>query len=264
MTDIYSTSTFGDTGNLYLFSDGSDRFPYNPNGLTNIIRYTGPKDTPRNIRRQRGNNLDAMRRYGTPVILKHMYNDQDVEDGIAEASPNRDNIYGQSRRDDPLSFGIGYVSIEKSDNEWLSPEGIIIVSDISPGSGYQKAPKYLGYGPGYLTYAILPDVSQDLFKITEQGVFIRIQEATVQMGWFPEVNDNDLLVIAQIDRSENVISTRERFVLKQTSPASIRGLDRLGRQEYTEDFGNRNVTDQSFQMTLVPDSDVKMNVPIDR
>lgn len=232
--------------------------------INNVIRYTGKPNVPRNIRQQRGNNLDTMRRFGTPIIVKHRFNADDVQKGIAERSPNFSAVYGQTRRDDPISWGVGFVSVDKSDNEWVTPQGKLLVSSVNPEDGSVPAPKYRGWGPGFLTYAILPDVSEDIYKLTATGVLIRTQQANVQMGWFPEVNDNDLLIIVQIDQSENVIGTRERFLLKQTSPASMRGLDRKGRLEYTEDFGNRHITDQSFQMTLLPENDVAYNVEIDR
>lgn len=231
----------------------------------NAIRHLGAPNIPRSIRRQRKSNLDLMRRFGTPVIVKHMYNAEDVQNGIAEASPNFSDIYGQSRHNDPLSHGIGFVSVEKSDNEWVSPDGTaIVVSDISPGTGYTPAPKYRGYGPGYLIYVILPDASQDVFKLAETGALIKIQEAQVQMGWYPEVNDNDLMIICEINRAEQVVSTHERYLLKQTSPASMRGRDRYGRRESTEDFGNRYITDQSFEMTLLPARDELYKVEVDR
>jgi hypothetical protein len=233
-------------------------------GPINVIRYYGEKTTPRNIQQQRRNNLSTMRRFGTPVVVKHMWNDRDVRAGIAEPSLNYSSVYKQTRHDDPLSHGIGFSSVEKSDNEWVSPQGALVVSETSPGAGYVPAPKYRGYGPGYLTYAILPDVSEDVFKLSEVGALIKVQQATVQMGWFPEMNDNDLLAIVEIDNSERVIDVRERFLLKMTAPASMRGLDRQGRLEADEDFGNRHITDQSFEMTRIPIDDSLYNVEFDR
>lgn len=236
-----------------------------PGGHINVIRYLGEPGTQKNVKRQRANNLNALRKYGTPVVIKHMYNDDDVDNGIAEPSPNFNNIYKQTRNDDPLSFGVGYVSVEKSEDEWINPnDGSIVKSDVSPGLGFVPAPKYRGYGPGYLTYAFLPDVAEDMFKLTETGVFIKTQTAQAQIGWFPEVNDNDMLTIVQIDRTERVIATRERFILKMTNPISLRGTDRYGQVEYSEDFGNRFVTDQNFEMTRVPLNDIKMKVDMDR
>jgi hypothetical protein len=232
--------------------------------VKNVIGYLGEPSVPRSIRRQRRNNLDAMRRFGTPVIVKHMFNPRDVTANIAEESPNFSSVYKQTRHNDPLSHGVGFVSVEKSSDEWVSPQGTLVVSNTSPGVGYTPAPKYRGYGPGYLVYAILPDVAEDVFKLTETGAMIKVQQAQVQMGWYPEVSDNDLLIICELNRSEQVIATRERYLLKQTNPASMRGLDRYGRRESTEDFGNRYITDQFFEMTLLPINDELYNVEVDR
>lgn len=239
--------------------------PLNPNGPTNVLHYLGETSVPRNVRRRRQNNLHTMRRVGSPIIIKHMYNDEDVRNGDALESPNFSSAYGQTRHDDPLSNGVGFVGVDLSTNEWVSPDGDLVVdSPTSPGPGYTPAPKYRGYGPGYLTYAILPDVSQDIFKLTETGALIRSQSAQVQMGWFPQVNDNDLIIVCTVDNAFNVTATHERYQAKQTNPVSIRGLDRKGRRERDEDFGNRHVIDQNFEMTLVPNNDVIYEVEVDR
>jgi hypothetical protein len=230
----------------------------------NVIRYIGDQNIPRDIKQHRGNNLDAMRRFGAPVIIKHMYISTDVDEGVAIPSPNFDDVYGQTRKGDPISHGIGFVSAETSPDEWVSPEGLLVTSPTSPGAGYTPAPKYRGYGPGYLTYVIMPDVATDVFKLNEVGALIKIQTAMAQMGWFPEVNDNDLIISVTIDQSERVIDTHERYLAKMTNPVSMRGLDRKGRRERSEDFGNRHVVDQNFEMTLLPAKDTLYSVETDR
>lgn len=232
--------------------------------VKNVIRYVGAHTVPQDIRRARRDLNQMLRRLGTPVIVKHMYTIEDVEKGIAVESENFSSVYKQTRHDDPLSHGVGYSSVERSENEWVSPKGALVVSDVSPGAGYTPAPKYRGFGPGYLTYVILPDVAEDLFKLTESGVLVRTQTAQVQMGFYPEVNDNDLLIIAQIDRNERIVGTRERFQAKMTNPISVRGYDRRGRREYTEDFGNRHIVNQQFEITRVPENDTLYNVETDR
>jgi hypothetical protein len=231
--------------------------------IRNVSRYIGEPGLPHSIALQRRNNLETMRRFGAPVIVKHMYNDHDVQNGIAEPSPNFSSVYKQVRHNDPISHGVGFVSVEKADDEWVTPQGKLHVGSGAP-AGSVLAPKYRGYGPGYLTYAIMPDVAEDVFKLNEAGVLIRVQTAQAQMGWFPEMADNDLLITCRIDRGENVIETKERYLLKMTNPVSIRGFDRLGAREYTEDFGNRHVTDQFFEMTLIPKNDELYNVETDR
>jgi hypothetical protein len=211
--------------------------------------------------------MQAMLRMGTPVIVKHMYNIGDVEDGIAKKSPTWDDIYAQERHEDPYSHGVGFVSIEDSDDEWIHPTtGAIVVSATSPGAGYVKAAKYRGYGPGYLTFAILPDVAEDMFKLDESGALIRIQNARAKMGWYPKVNDNDILILAELDNQERVIDTHERYKLKQVTQISHRGLNRMGRRYLGEpmDFGNQLAINQVFELALIPPNDSVYDVEVDR
>lgn len=229
------------------------------------MHYLGESSVPRTIRRQRAANMEAMRRFGAPVIIKHMFNAEDMETGIARKSPNISAAYGQTRHNDPLSHGVGFVSVENSTDEWIALDGrSIIQSPTPPGVNYVPAPRFRGYGQGFLTYVILPDVSEDVFKMSPTGVLIRTQQAQVQMGWYPGVSDNDLIISVELDRTGAIINDRERWQAKQTNPISMRGTDRLGRREYTEDFGNRYVTDQQFEMTLVPANDELYLVEIDR
>jgi len=223
-------------------------------------------DVPKSIRQLRANVANTMLRFGSPVIIKHMYNSTDVDAGIAKKSPNFEDAYGQTRHNDPLSHGIGFVSVEESEDEWVTPDGKLhpVQTTISPGSGFTPAPKYRGYGQGYLTYVIMPDVSEDVFKLNEVGALIRVQSAQVQMGWFPEVNDNDLIITCTIDEQFKVVATHERYLAKMTNPVSVRGLDRRGRRERSSDFGNRFVINQQFEMTLIPAKDELYNVETDR
>jgi hypothetical protein len=242
--------------------------------VTNVIRYLGEASTPRNIRRHRANQLDTMRRFGSPVLIKKMYTDADVvylDDGSVSPdspvipSPSMNSVYDQPRHQDPLSHGQGFVSKEVHPSEWYdTTTGTIIVSEEDPGRDYLPAPKYRGYGPGYLTYVLLPDTAQDVFKLNEAGVLIRTQQAQVQMGWVPNVSDNDLMVIVRIDEAENIVESYERYLAKMTNPVSIRGLDRRGRRETSEDFGNRHIIDQQFEQTLIPANEVLQNIEIDR
>jgi hypothetical protein len=231
-----------------------------------VTRNVGQRNVPQDVRRRRYQVFDLMRRMGTPVLIKHMYNAEDVESGVAEPSPVFDSIYSQTRNEDPVSHGVGYVSVEKSTNEWIHPNtGAIVTNSTSPGAGYVKAPKYRGFGPGYLTYIIEPDVAEDVFKMTETGVLIKSQQAQAIAPWYPEINDNDLVVNVIVGQNAMTIKeTKERYQAKMTNPISIRGLDRRGRREYTEDGGNRHVVNQTFEMTLVPSNNVLYNVETDR
>lgn len=233
--------------------------------LLYVVKYAGEENVPQDIKRLRRQVHDMMRRMGQPVIIKKMLTIKDVENNLAERSPNYDSIYGQTRNNDNLSWGSGFVSKEKSKDEWIDPSnGEIIRSDYRPDPSWPQAPKYRGYGPGVVTYIIEPDAPQDFFTLTPTGAMIQVQTADVTMGWVPKINDNDLIIHAELDDCGNVINTGKRYQAKMTTPVSIRGLDRKGRREYEGDFGNRHVVNQTFPITLVPEDNVLMKVDVDR
>lgn len=232
--------------------------------LLYMTKYAGEEDAPQDIKRLRRQVHDMMRRMGQPVIIKKLLTINDVNNSYAEKSANYDSIYGQTRNNDNLSWGSGFVSREKSKNEWIDPStGEIIRSKTNPG-GYTAAPKYRGYGPGIVTYIIEPDAAEDYFKITPTGAMMQVQTADVTMGWFPQVHDNDLIIHAELNEDGYVENVGRRYQAKTTMPVSIRGLDRRGRREYGADLGNRHVVNQVFPITLVPSNHVLMNVEADR
>lgn len=238
-----------------------------PAGYYHVAKYVGERGkVPHDIIRDRQYVYELMRRMGTPVMIKKMLTEEDVLAGTAETSPNFNDIYGQSRNRDPIDHGIGYVSKEKSTNEWINTAtSKIITANTSPGAGYIPAPKYRGYGPGFITYIIEPDAAEDYFKHTPEGVLIKVQTATAQAPWWPDINDNDLLVHVELDRGGYIVGTQERYQAKMTNPVSIRGArERRGRQEYSGDFGSRYVINQTFQMALLPRIHEAMKVEVDR
>lgn len=233
--------------------------------LTVVTRFTGEVGLPQDIKRRRRNVYDAMRRFGTPVIVKHMFNADDVQSGLAQTSSNFNNIYGQSRRDDPLSYGVGYCSVELSTSEWLSPDGrTIVVSATSPGSGYTPAPRYRGFDKGYITWVIMPDVKEDIFKPDKAGALIKIQNAQAQAPWSPKMADNDLLVTVELDDTGAIARTVDRYQLKMTNPVTMRGRDKRGRTEQKDIGGNRFVINQIFELARVPTNDILFKVETDR
>jgi len=233
--------------------------------LLYLSKYVGEESAPQDIKRLRRQVYDLMRRMGQPVIIKKMFTIDDVENNIAERSPNFDNIYGQTRNNDHFSWGSGFVSKEKSEDEWIDPSnGNIIRADEAPDSSWIQAPKYRGYGPGIVTYLIQPDSAQDFFTLTPTGAMIQVQTAQVTMGWFPKVNDNDLIINIELDENGFFANSTRRYQAKLTNPVTIRGLDRKGRREYSGDLGNRHMVNQNYEITLLPSNHILMNVEIDR
>lgn len=230
-----------------------------------VAKYVGERNIPHDIARMRRSVYELMRRMGTPILYKKMLTDKDVADGTAEVSPNFDPVYGQTNNRDPLSHGIGYVSIEKHPEEWIDlSTGEIRNAETQPTNTI-PAPKYRGYGPGLLIYIIEPDAALDFFKHTPEGAFIKVQSATAIAPWWPDINDNDLLIHVELGREGRILATQERYQAKQTNPVSIRGArERRGRQEYTGDFGSRYVINTTFEMTLLPDIHEAQKVETDR
>jgi hypothetical protein len=235
------------------------------NNLLYATKYVGEENAPQDIKRLRRQVHDMMRRMGQPVIIKKMLTIKDVELNYAMRSPNYDSIYGQSRNNDNLAWGAGFVSKELSEDEWINPStGEIIRSDYAPDSSWPNAPKYRGFGPSIVTYLIEPDTPQDYFTLTPTGAMIQVQNADVTMAWFPKVNDNDLIINVELDDYGHVVSSGRRYQAKMTNPVTIRGLDRKGRKEYEGDLGNRHMVNQMYQMSLLPENHVLNNVEIDR
>lgn len=232
-----------------------------PSGVSYVQKYVGETNVPHDIKMTRKSSFEVMRRMGTPVIIKHLYTPEDVVKGIAEPSPDYDDIYEQTRADDPLSFGAGFVSVEKSEDEWINTTNGRVVT--SKTGNFPKAPRYRGFGPGYLTYIIEPDVTEDWYKHTEEGVFERVRSARVQAPWWPEIHDGDLITEATMDQGGNLLSTGKRYEAKMTTPNSIRGLDRRGRQEFNS-HPNTHVVNQQFEMSALPNNHPYMEVEMDR
>lgn len=231
----------------------------------NVIRYKGDVAVPHDVMRRRRQTMETMRRMGTPVLLKHKFNIDDVSEEKAQISPRFDTVYGQGSHDDPISNGVGFVSVETSRGEWIDPAtGGIVITD-NPTQTLLPAPTYRGYGPGYLTYVILPDAPEDIYKTSEEGALIKIQQARVQLPWWPLMGDNDIMIVVELDESENVINSFERYELKQVQPISMRGRDRHGRREVEAlSAGNRHFVGQYCEATKVPETDVIYKVEVDR
>lgn len=232
-----------------------------------VAKYVGERKVPHDIVRLRRYVYEICRRMGTPVMYKKMLTEEDTFNSTVTTSPNFSSIYGQTRNRDPLSHGIGYVSTELSTNEWINPSNGDIVTNLKNPGGFQQAPKYRGFGPGLLIWIIEPDTAVDFFRHTPEGVFMKVQTATAIAPWWPDINDNDLLIHVELDRTGRITNTGERYQAKQANPISIRGSNERthpGRHEYSGDFGTRYVVNTTFQMTLLPRNHEFQHVEVDR
>lgn len=231
-----------------------------------VSKYVGERNVPHDIVNLRRYVYELCRRMGTPVIWKHMLNYEDTFEGTVTTSENFDDIYEQTRNRDPMSHGIGFVSTELSEDEFVTPSGGI-VTNIKNTKGYPHAPKYRGYGPGFLIWIIEPDAAVDYFKVAPQGVIQKVQTATAIAPWYPDINDNDLLIHVELDRHGLITGTAERYQAKMSSPISLRGSNENthgGMREYSGDLGTRHVVNTTFQMVLLPRNHELQNVEVDR
>lgn len=248
----------------------------NPPTYTDVRDFLGsPKQTPWEVRDLRISSRDVYRYLGTPVLLKKMYTIEDVNNGVAQEAPSFDYIFDQSTyANDAVSHGVGFVSIETQPGEWLgiAPDSdpalpTIVEADSPPYPNFVPAPKYRGYGPGFLTYAILPDRPEDQWKLTEQGALTRTQTATVQLPWWPYVGDNDLLIAVSLDQQSRIVETYDRYQLKQMAPITMHGIDRGGQREFGPLSANNNRYLIGFagEVTKVPPYDqTLLSVEVDR
>lgn len=231
---------------------------------------------PWEVRDLRASSADVYRYLGTPVLVKKMYTVRDVDAGIATKQITWDYAMGQSVYwGDVLSHGIGICSVETQPGEWVGAEDpndpdnlTIIESSEQPFPWFMPAPKYRGYGPGFLTYAVLPDRPEDQVKFTHLGTLTRVQTAVIQLPWYPEVGDNDLVIICDLDSHGYITNTYERYQLKKMSPITIHGIDRRGARAYNDGpltaTNNRFVAGYAGEMTKVPEFDEIYNVEVDR
>ena len=212
--------------------------------------------------------MDFVRKMGQPVVLKHQWNNEDVRQELAKECPACfDPAYKQTRNKCPVCFGIGFVSTEDDDltNLYIEEGELVLQADQI---NEVRAPKYGGYGPGYITWLIEPDTPVDIFKINEQGVMVQTQSAQGVAPWFPELHDNDLAINVRLTdnlKIEDVNQydqnyynrTYDRYQLKLTNPITIRGFGkRAVDQEYK--------VQQTFEMAHVPKDNILYKVPLDR
>lgn len=263
----------------------------------------GTPDVPQDIARRRQSVWDIMQRMGSPIVTKHRLTDIDRQMGSArkvqDVAPDLvDDIYDQTRNFDPLSYGTGFVGaidgeIIYSDDEFFDPNWNGFVPNTTtvdntfiwrkgvdgshPPNGYLPAPKYRGFGPGSLIYIIMPDRAEDYFKASVGGPLFKVQEAYAIAPWYPDINDNDLIISVEVGPGGQIIDLdpygklpkdqkHDRFEAKMSSPISIRGHDRRGSRErgYSDTWGNRFVVNQTFEMALLPTTDTTYDVEVDR
>lgn len=219
--------------------------------------HTGGHKVPQDIRRFRTENMDLCRTMGQPIVWRHRFDMYDLEspyileyfgrdeDSIActRCPACYDTVYEQPRTDCRVCNGVTIVSVEEATDKWITEDGYL--SDTDTG-GLDPAPRYRGFGPSVLTWIVEPSTSDDIFKISKSGVLTRYERAEGYAPWYPEMNDQDIIINVDLDRNSGSIidAPRERYYLSSVKPESIRGFGRM-----TTD--RKFPVGQSFQMMQI-------------
>ena len=205
--------------------------------------------------------MDAARRVGQPVVVRHRWNEEDFNNGLAIRCPAcYDPSYGNSRSDCPVCFGVTFVSaeFEPSGTLYINTQGEIQTGD--PGT-HVRAPRYGGFAEPFLTWLIEPDVAVDVFRINEQGVFVRTYDAQGAAPWYPTLGDNDLCTNVDLEADGQTIRTPgDRFLLKMVQQITVRGFGKKSRN--LPPANQPYLCSQSFRMNKLPVNDPYWEVPL--
>jgi len=218
-------------------------------------RNVGDHRTPHETKALRRNVIEMAMRLGQPVVWRHRFTVDEVAAGSStlqlqsgpmtialQRCPACYDEYNESGRGDcPVCFGITITSTETSDVEYISSSGRITTTATA-----NPAPVYRGFGPSVLTWVLQPDVLNDNYKLSPEGVMTLIESARVYAPWTPLMEDNDFManVILRPD-SATVEKITEIYELKGTTPQSVRGHGQTAR-------GREFMVGQSFEMAVLP------------
>lgn len=216
------------------------------------LKHVGPPSTHQEIKRLRRQVGDMLRRYGQPVVYFKAWNLEDLANGLAVRCPAcYDDTYGQSREDCEVCFNTTLVSAVDSADHYITEEGFLTTetTDI-------VAPAFGGFREPVLTRITQPDAGTDIFRLNEQGVLVRTQDATAVAYWYPTMGDNDIVVDVTLGVDQStVIAAAARYQLKQVQPITIRGWGkRTHDQAYT--------VQQQFEMNTIPIENILHQIAI--
>ena len=236
------------------------------------FKNVGPPHTPQEIKRLRRENMDFCRKLGQPVIFRHMFEREDVIDGIARQCPACwDPAYDQPRNDCPVCFGFGFASIEDSDDPraYIDQHGLLVTAPLDPNPPHDpvpeedwiRAPLYGGFGQSILTWMVEPDVAVDVFRINEQGVLQQTYDAQGVAPWYPELGDNDLCMnVVLAPDGFTILETADRFQLKLVQQVTIRGFGKPGQPHSP---AQRFQVAQTFQMSKAPENSSLYDISVE-
>jgi len=254
--EVYAVEDFIVTGQPALWVVGESQNVLGealPKGGTHIVdmKDVGPPSTPQEIKRHRRQVGDMLRRYGQPVIHRHMYTLDDLEKGVAKRCPSCfDDAYSQVRNNCPVCHSVGLVSAETNPERFLDTDGNYTTEKTNI-----PAPRYGGFASPTLTLIMQPDVPIDLFKISDRGVLTQIEQAKAFTYFTPYFADNDILITVEVATDGySIKKVLDHYQAKMANQHTIRGWGKRVRNQ------NQYIISQEFEMALVPPNNVLHSV----
>jgi len=190
--------------------------------------------TPSELKNLRQSVFDYTFRYGNPVVIKRIYNTDDVAKGKTNWDETFDDVYEQS-------------------------------STIGSNYGFSA-----GWSDGYFTYITLGDGNMMIDDDTPNraGTFKMFVTSGVA-PWTPALQDGDLIISTRIELNANnqvtITGTGDRYRIQKVFLVPLRSeLNRGYMNSETNYVENQDImVSQNFEAVRIPRSDPVYNIGID-
>ena len=190
--------------------------------------------TPSEVKNIRQSVFDYMFKFGNPVVIKRIYNTDDVARGRTEWDSTFDDVYEQS-------------------------------STVGPNIGFSA-----GWSDGYFTYITLGDGNMmiDDDSPNRTGSFKMFVTSGVA-PWVPFIQDGDLIISVRIESPSptgpiTITGTGDRYRVQKVFPVPLRAeLNRGYMNSETNYIENTDiVVSQNFEAVRIPRSDPTYEIEI--
>lgn len=158
---------------------------------SSVVNFLGTRTDPQEVKQLRKSSMDFHLTMGQIVVHKHRWNEKDVAEGRAHRCPFHSDAYGGRDAYDDYCFGTGYLG---------------------------------GFSDGVLVPVTLGDTQEDVFRPNDQGVLIHERHPGMTAPWIPEMGDDDMLIVVEVDPITNdIIEMGDRYELREVTPVTMRG-----------------------------------------
>lgn len=190
--------------------------------------------TPSDVKNIRQSVFDYVWRYGNPVVIKRIYNTDDVAKGTTAWDATFDDVYEQS-------------------------------STIGSNLGFSA-----GWSDGFFTYITLGDGNMMVDDDTPNrtGAFKLFVTSGVA-PWNPFIQDGDLIISTRIELDANnkitITGTGDRYRVQKVFPVPLRAeTNRNYMNSETNYVENSDIiVSQNFEAVRIPKADPVYDIAID-